>query len=209
MPRPDSIRHVRRYDDADIRAIVLKQAATPSGASKSLLKDRFYTYPDRQRVGELIDDMVARGELISAHFNGGNNRGRASTRAFVSREHALAFAIGEAPTIAASTPIKRRASSSAEQAQGPKLHDKLDGMGASRGVALTVMGKPGSNARKVDATARPAPAQVRIVGNTRITVVPSRDDARYTVSELPPGYVSQLDPRAARPWAQAAAEARA
>jgi hypothetical protein len=38
-----------------------------------------------------------------------------------------------------------------------------------------------------------------------LTVCPSGADQRYTVRELPKGYVSGLDPTEARPWARAAA----
>lgn len=97
---------------------------------------------------------------------------------------------------------------------GPKLHDKLDRMGRTGVMPSNVaaaLRKPGSSARRLEPVVlnRPPAAAPTINDNTRITVAPVCTDQRYTVRELPPGYRSQIDPREARPWAQAAAQGRA
>lgn len=166
-------RDERHYSDEQIRAIVRRQAETPAGVSRVLMKDRFYTYPDRQRVGEIIELMVREGELYSAYFPGGNGRGRGSTRAFVHRADGVAFAAGLGPTAASTVPLKLRQ---------PKP------------AAAVPSAKPASEALVVNRPPMVAPAH--------------RADTRHAPRELPPGYVSALNPAEARPWAHAAATSR-
>lgn len=97
----------------------------------------------------------------------------------------------------------------AKPAAGPKLHDKLHPLGRPGQMPQDfALRKPGSNARPIPVQ-QPAPTEARITDKTRVTVCESRQDFRYTVQQLPPGYVSALDPGQARPWAQAAAQGRA
>jgi hypothetical protein len=206
MPARD--RNERRYCDDEIRAVILAQAETATGASKVLLKDRFYSYADREAVGTLIADMVRAGDLISARYTRGTGAGKPSVRAFVHQRHADAFAAGKGvPTRAV---VKPSAASVPSQAPTfPRLHDMLDPMGSSRGPALTLLRKPGSNARPVPSLTNPPQIEGVITAATRVTIAPTCTDQRYTVRELPAGYRSALDPREARPWAQAAAGIRA
>lgn len=201
MPRTADQRRERQYDDETIREIVRKQAATPVGASRTILKDRLYTYPDRERVGEIIAAMVRDGELIAASFVGGPNVGRGSTRAFVHRKHAQAFAAGKAPS--------PKSSRDRKAAAGPKLHDMRDSMGARRGFMPDNIAAPLRKGGSAAQATKPEPTEPRITDRTRVTICESRHDFRYTIQQLPPGYVSALDPREARPWAQAAAQGRA
>jgi hypothetical protein len=95
----------------------------------------------------------------------------------------------------------------AAPAAGPKLHDVLDRMHSRRGPAMPTLRQPGSSVRKIDALVlnRIEPTEATITSATKLTVCPSGADQRYTVRELPKGYVSGLDPTEARPWARAAA----
>jgi len=109
----------------------------------------------------------------------------------------------KAPKVVAPKPVA--------PAPTPKLHDMLDPMGSSRGPALTGLRKPGSSVRKADMPVlnRPPETEATITSATKLTVCPSGADQRYTVRELPPGYVSGLDARECRAWASAAAGAGA
>ena len=203
MPRRD--RNERRYCDDEIRALILTQAATPIGASKVLIKDRLYSYADRSAVGVLIWHMVLAGELISASYTRGNGAGKPSIRAFVDKRHADAFAAGQG--VATRAIVKPTAAHKiANQAPTfPRLHDMLDPLGSNRGPALTLLRKPGSNARRIEPIDKPSRVEGVITADTRVTVAPVCRDQRYTVHALPAGYRSALDPREARPWAKAAA----
>jgi hypothetical protein len=96
-------------------------------------------------------------------------------------------------------------------AAGPKLHDVLDRMHSRRGPAMPTLRQPGSSVRKIDALVlnRIEPTEATITSATKVTVCPSGADQRYTVRELPKGYVSRLDARECRAWASAAAGAGA
>jgi len=186
-------RKARKHSDDTIAALVLLHAARPCGTSKSMLRDLLYSYADRQRAGQLIQQLAQQGRLHLSYFRGGWGNGRDSTRAFVDPQHANNFAAGLV---------------SQAQASVPKLHAMLDPMGSSRGPALTLLRKAGSSSRQI-----PSPRQQHVepvvTSATRMTVCPSGVDQRYTVRELPQGYRSALDPRECRPWASAAAGAGA
>lgn len=102
-----------------------------------------------------------------------------------------------------------------KQAAAPKLHaigrdvpGQVVGQ-AYRGAGPSIYRHTGSNARRVEPPVKPEPGEARITERTRVTIAPTCTDQRYTVRELPAGYRSALDPREARPWAQAAAGSRA
>jgi|694.fasta_scaffold34787_12 hypothetical protein len=206
---PERDRNERRYCDDEIRALILTQAATPIGASKVLIKDRLYSYADREAVGVLIGHMVRAGELISASYTRGSGAGKPSIRAFVNKHHAEAFAAGQGVGTRAVVKPSAAAKVASQAPTFPRLHDMLDPLGSSRGPALTLLRKPGSNARRIEPMDKPPRVEGVITASTRVTVVPTCADQRYTVSELPKGYVSKLSPGDARPWAQAAAGSRA
>jgi hypothetical protein len=208
---PERDRHERHYSDDAIRALILKQASTHIGASKVLLKDRLYSYADREAVGVLIGHMVRAGELISASYTRGSGAGKPSIRAFVDKRHADAFAAGQGVGTRAVVKPSAAAKVASQAPKFPRLHDMLDPLGSSRGPALSLLRKPGSNVRKADMLVLHPPPAVEPVftAATKLTLCPSGADHRYTVRELPPGYVSRLDARECRAWASAAAGAGA
>jgi hypothetical protein len=211
MPARD--RNERHYGDDDLRQMVLTQAATPVGASKVILKDRLYSYADRMRVGDIIEQLVKAGTLTQAKWANSrmNGAGKPSVRAFAHKRDADAFACGQGVPTRAVVKPKKVDGVPSDAPKFPKLHDMLDPMGSSRGPALTGLRKPGSSVRKADMPVlnRPPETEATITSATKVTVCPSGADQRYTVRALPPGYVSGLDARESRPWAAAAAGGRA
>ena len=72
----------------------------------------------------------------------------------------------------------------------------------SRGRALTVSAAREAPLRVTNRVLDPQQPTIRRDG-VQVTTAEVPSDERFTVKELPPGYVSQLDPDSARGWAKA------
>ena len=75
--------------------------------------------------------------------------------------------------------------------------------GTARGDRLNERKVVSAHWRRLPSKSAPQPINPRGV---QAVTLPCGQDHRYTVRELPAGYVSGLDPRECRPWARSVAE---